>query len=274
LNKVAVALHGLGRFDQALRTLDEERAIYQTLAAEDPEHARWKERLAVNHGWAAAVLEMQGTTATAIEHLEAEQRIWNELTTHDPSNAQWLRNRAMSVASMGNLQRIIGRLDDARRSYDAALTLAGRLLEIDETQIPWRRDRASIQTGQGWLHLSRGDVARAMIAAADATSTLRTILQAEPGEAATSRVLANAEMLAAETSRRAGDEAAARAAYRRVLDLTTRPSDFQSAGLRLRALIRLGLDDDAVAIREQLNAAGVGHPDLATFLDSPKPAGG
>ncbi|GJM09564.1 MAG: hypothetical protein DHS20C11_18400 [Lysobacteraceae bacterium] len=266
LNKIGVLLQKLGAFQQALETLALERETYQALTAEDPNHTRWKHRLAVNHAYASDVYESLGEIAQALEHANVEHDRWVRLTQHDPSNTQWHRNLAMSFERLGNLERINGDHEKALRLVQTGATLIGQLLANDPDQIPWRRDDAAIQVGLGQIRFAMGDSLGSLAVTAAAASTLRELLQSDPSDSKTNRLLARAELLLGDLARSSDDQTAANDAYQRALANTPQDTEeLRVVDLRARALLKLGLEQQATPLLRRLKQSNYHHPDFETI---------
>ncbi len=108
----------------ALKAYQQDLAIAQKLAAQDPGNAGWQRDLSVSFNKIGDVQSAQGDLGGALEAYQASLAIRQKLAAQDPGNAEWQRDLIVSHWKLADLAEQRREAAEARRHWQAALEIA------------------------------------------------------------------------------------------------------------------------------------------------------
>jgi tetratricopeptide (TPR) repeat protein len=129
-----------GDLDGALEAYQQDLAIAQKLAAQDPGNALWQHDLSVSFIKIGDVQSAKGDLDGALKAYQDSLAIREKLAAQDPGNAQWQRDLSVSFNKIGDVQSAKGDLDGALKAYQDSHAIAQKLAAQDPGNAGWQRD--------------------------------------------------------------------------------------------------------------------------------------
>ncbi len=253
----AESLLAQNEWERTIELLKRERDIRIAVLEHEPDVAEWKRRLSTTHNkLAVAHNEIRTHSETALTNITQALELSGALTAQDPRNAEWLREHGMNLLMIAKATPT----DDPRGA--GAAREASRIFEYlssqDRSNVEWRMQSAKVDISVGYDQLDRGDLDGALASAERAMAQLEDSAAAGPRPR---HAIVNALRLAGNTLAQLGDEARARAAWQRGVDIFERgtlaaPLQVRDLELLIECLIRLENRDAATGHLEALVALG------------------
>ncbi|HEX6203984.1 MAG TPA: protein kinase, partial [Thermoanaerobaculia bacterium] len=258
-----------GDLAAAAESFRREREIRRALLADDPENPDARYLLAVNSSLTGELAFLGGDLAAGRDALEEARELYRGLVRHDPANSEWRRNLAVSHLTLAELDLVAGDLATASGSLAAGEEILGALVEQDASNSDWRRLRARARTHGARSALAAGRVREAHLAARQAQGSLEALLAELPGQGRIPRELAYSHLVLGQALAAAGDDAAARASWRRADEILAAElaasQPLELLALRATVLLHLGHGEEAAVLVQRLTRSGYARPDLLSL---------
>jgi tetratricopeptide (TPR) repeat protein len=263
-NRIGVVLEKLGDIDAAMQHFTADLAIREELVARNPADRSIKRPLTVAHSYVSNLYEHRGDLDAALRHLSASQEVSAAQVAADPENADWARDLARAETRLAALEHLRGQLAEAEARSGRALAILRPIAARAATDAIRQRDLAAAELGMGQIFLGRRDARGALGQAETVERLLRPL--AKPGEVDTTRIIAEARLLAGASWQALGNTAEAqrqREGAREILAATAGElTETRALATWARVLLALGRVDEARPVVERLLARGYRHPTL------------
>lgn len=246
LGAAGVFLQERGALADALPLLSASRAVFESLAAANPDKAGSQRNFAIAHQRVGDVLEAQGKRRDALAAYQAGLAIFERLATTEPGNAGAQRDFAVSRERVGDMLRTQGDRRAALTAYQAARAIFEGLATADPGDAQAQRDLAGAYEKVGDLLLAQRKRHDALIAYQAALTLRENRAGAEPENPESQRDLSAVQIKVGDALLAQGDIGAALEAFQSAVALRERlvASDPGNAGWQ-RALAlsygRIGL---------------------------------
>ena len=122
----------------ALTYFEKSLAIFEKLAAADPDRPEWQLDLAMTVNRVAETMVAVGDIGGARQHYERSHRIRAELAKIDPSSPDWQHRVAFSVGRLADVALAGGDTAGALDKYQVACAAYKKLATADETLPEWQ----------------------------------------------------------------------------------------------------------------------------------------
>jgi tetratricopeptide (TPR) repeat protein len=182
---------GLGRAQDALRSLDAAVAVHRSLRDARPGLAT---DLSQTHGWRARAYEELGQPERALAEQQAKLALVRGLPGAQ-KNRQVDHYIVNALGEIGDTELALGRVDAARATLAAALPLADALIAADPSNLFWLANACDLWLAQARLERAGGDAAAAAAWLRRATPAIRR-LAADPSARESWRVVLDGQRLA------------------------------------------------------------------------------
>lgn len=182
---------GLGRTEEALRSLDAAVEVHRSLREVRPALAT---DLSQTHGWRARAYEERGQPQRALVEQQAKLALIRGLPDAQ-ENRQVDHYVVNALGEIGRTELSLGRVEAARATLAEALPLAEALIAADPSNLFWLANACDLWLAQARVALAGGDAAAAGAWLQRATPEVRR-LAADPSARESWRLLLDGERLA------------------------------------------------------------------------------
>lgn len=256
VQKAGLALIKLGRFAEARTMLEAERAKLEAALAQGVAHWRMRQLLAVYVDHLVSVAFATGDLGAALRYSEEHLATSNQMVAFDPANVNWKQQLVLAHRSRGIAERMNGNLAAALRHHQ---------MSVDVLEGVFARGKQNSLLLRNMV-ASRAELARTLLAAGRAREAAvhadlaLEVLAPVRAELPMQRSVADALLVRGETLAARGDAAGAKAAWEEGLRvaqaLDARSPDPRITDTHARFLLRLGRNDRALPLIDQLSALG------------------
>jgi tetratricopeptide (TPR) repeat protein len=177
-----------GDLEGALAKYREALAMFEDLAASDPDEGLLQSDLSWTHGLMGGMLESMGDLAGALREDRQAVAIDERLTAAYPDDEFFQRRLAMSHYELGNTLDASGNPEAAMQEFEKALAVIDAhdaqrtALVSDPNEAEWQRLSAYIHNNVGWVHEQQEDLSAALAEYEEALSLLQPLAATDPGD--------------------------------------------------------------------------------------------
>jgi tetratricopeptide (TPR) repeat protein len=168
-----------GRYKLALSFYRESLAIFQRLAASDPNNAQWRHDVAVRHDNIGDVLRAQGKPADALAAYQCGMVLFEGLDIKQ-SRPEWQRDIAICHDRIGDMRGALDDLGGALTAYQAGMEIRRKPAGANRGDPNWQRDLSVSHNKIGDVLFKQGDYARSLSAFRAGMSIRSLLVEAEP----------------------------------------------------------------------------------------------
>jgi tetratricopeptide (TPR) repeat protein len=170
----------LGRSDETVHHYSGALAIFERLAAAEPDNAGHARDLSVSLGRLGGLALRAGRTEESSGYFEEAFAIIKRLAAAEPDNTGHARELSVSLVRLGDLARHAGRTEEARGYFEEALAINKRLAAAEPDNTGRARDLLVSLAGLGGLALRAGRSKAARGYCEEALAIAKRLAAAEP----------------------------------------------------------------------------------------------
>ncbi len=264
-NRLGAVLGKLGQINAAFDHYRADLAIRRRQAVADPANMALPTGLFVALDYLGAAHEDAGDLTAAMVLYEESHALMVPLALSDPQNAKWRRDVTVAERRLGDVLLARGQVTRARDRYLVSAAAMRPIAAGAPTDLNRQQDVAKVETGLAAAELAGGQLDAARASAARAERVLLPAFERKP-DADLATLIGTARLVAADVAARSGQAAVARRLRESALQTVRSVSGTRETSTRAveaRALLALGLVDEARPIVDDLDRLGYRHHQLA-----------
>lgn len=259
-NNLGKLVESMGQLEQAENHFREDLEIKQRVSQANPAHNLWQQYAASSHVFLARNLILRGNGQESRRHYESALQIVRKLLQIDEENSDWLEMLAIYEQELGALDRREGQFAAAERRIRDSNAIFIKLLLIDQNMSWWQKGLAQGQVEAARLAILRGSPMLALEEVNASLSAFEILLENQPENQETQRLLAAALLTKGDAQDASGDSVSANEAWGGTLTrfdtIFTGSNDPKVQDIHAALLVRTGQQAQAESTVANLQALG------------------
>ena len=165
----------IGRSDAAQGNLSRARSLARTGIKDQPGDVRWREKLALASLTLSRLHEEHGQLREAVARANEGVELRRSLSKADATSTRRGFELCVALRRLGRAQFVSGHPSDAAKQFQRSIEVSTGLVEADPKNVVWRCQLAATRRSLAEVHVSEGDVARAIAVADLAVGDLQAV---------------------------------------------------------------------------------------------------